>query len=151
MRSPRIRALVLVATGAALGVVVFSLLVQWTRPADAAGQEQSEAQKSKAADEQAIRKAGAAYLEAMNKGDLDAVMALWAPDADYIDESGKVTHGKEALTVLFKQGMAETKGSKITGKSNSLKFLRPEVAMEDGTIAFVAPDGTKDSDRYTIV
>jgi uncharacterized protein (TIGR02246 family) len=151
MRWPRTRAFVLVAATAVASVLAVSLFVQRPRPADAAGQERSEAPNSKAADEKAIRKAGAAYLEAMNKGDLDAVMALWAPDADYIDESGKVTRGKEALTALFKRGMAETKGSKITGKSHSLKFLRPEVAMEDGTIEFVAPDGSKDSDRYTIV
>src|SRR6516162_8048396 len=151
MRSPKTRAFVLLATAAVASVLVVSLFMQLPRPVDAAGQERGEAQSGKAGDEQAIRKAGAAYLEAMNKGDLEAVMALWAPDADYIDESGKITQGKEALTALFKQGMAETKGNKITGKSHSLKFLRPEVAMEDGTIEFVAPDGTKDSDRYTIL
>jgi hypothetical protein len=46
-----------------------------------------------AADEQAIRKAVAAYAEAMNKGDLQARLACWAADAEYIDEAGKVTRG----------------------------------------------------------
>ena len=61
-------------------------------------------------------------------------MARWAPDADYIDEAGKITRGKEALTELFKKGLAEHKGSKISGKMHSLKFLRPDVAMEDGSL-----------------
>jgi len=78
-------------------------------------------------------------------------MAFWSPDADYIDESGKQTRGKEALTALFKKGLAENKGSKITGKTNALKFLRPEVALEDGTLEFAAPDGTKESNRYAAV
>lgn len=150
MRSPRTRALVLVATAAVASVLAVSL-VQFPRPADAAGQERSPAQGSKASDEQAIRKAGAAYLEAMNKGDLNAMMAFWAPDADYIDESGKPTRGKEALTALFKKGLAENKGSKITGKTHSLKFLRPEVAMVDGSLEFASPDGSKESNRYAVV
>jgi uncharacterized protein (TIGR02246 family) len=87
----------------------------------------------------------------MNKGDLDALMAFWTPDADYVDEAGKVTRGKDALTALFKKGLTENKGSKVTGKTNSLKFLRPDVALEDGTLEFAAPDGSKDSDRYAVV
>jgi uncharacterized protein (TIGR02246 family) len=151
MRSPRFRALVLVAAAAALGVLALSLLVQVPLPADASPQERSTPISGKAADEQAIRKAAAAHVEAMNKGDLDALLALWAPDADYIDETGKVTRGKEALTALFKKGLADIKGSKVTGKANSLKFLRPEVAVEDGSLEFTAPDGSKESNRYTIV
>src|SRR5262245_8489219 len=141
----------LLATGAALGVCALSLLMQLPRPADAAGQEQSKAQAGKAGDEQAIRKAAQGLVRAMNKGDLDALMAFWTPDADYMDETGKVTRGKEGLTALFKKGLAENKGSKVTGKTNSLKFLRPEVALEDGTLEFADPDGSKESNRYAVV
>ena len=151
MRSPRIRALMLIATGAALGVFALSLLAQLPRAAEAAGQEQPKAQGGKAGDDQAIRKAATALVAAMNKGDINALMALWTPDADYIDEDGNATRGKEALTALFKKGLAENKGSKITGKTISIKFLRPEVAMEDGSLEFTAPDGSKESNRYAVV
>jgi uncharacterized protein (TIGR02246 family) len=151
MESLRTRALVLVVTAAAASVLVVSLLVQFPHPTEAAGQERSAAQGSKASDEQAIRKAGAAHVEAMNKADLNALMAFWTPDADYIDETGKVTRGKEALTALFKNGLTENKGKKITGKIHSLKILRPDVAMEDGSLEFTAPDGSKESNRYALV
>jgi uncharacterized protein (TIGR02246 family) len=141
----------LIATGAALGVFALSLLMQLPRSADAAGQQQSKTQSSKAGDEQAIRKAATALVQAMNKGDLNAIMALWTPDADYSDETGKVTRGKDDLTALFKKGLAEYKGSKISGKTNSIKFLRAGVAIEDGTLEFAAPDGTKESNRYIVV
>ena len=150
MHSPRTRAFMLAATAAVAGVLAVSLLMQLPRPADAAGQERSAAQASKTSDEQAIRKAGVAHVEAMNKGDLNAVMAFWAPDADYIDESGKPTKGKEAITAVLKKGLAENKGKKISGKVHSLKFLRPEVAMEDGSLEFTAPDGSKESNRYAV-
>ncbi len=150
MRSLRTRAFPLVATAAAAGVLAIAL-VHGPRPAGAAAQERAEPQANKANDEPGVRKAGAAYVDAMNKGDLEGVMACWAPDADYVDESGKATRGKEALAELFKKGIAETKGSKVTHTVHSLKFLRPEVAVEDGSMEFVAPDGSKDTDRYTVV
>jgi uncharacterized protein (TIGR02246 family) len=151
MRSPRTRAFLLVATAAVVSVLAISFLMQLPRRADAAGQEGAKAQSSKAGDEQAIRKAATALVAAMNKGDLDALMALWTPDADYVDGEGNATRGKEALTALFKKGLAENKGSKITGKTNSIKFLRPEVAMEDGSLEFTSPDGSKEANRYAVV
>src|SRR5262249_29664002 len=47
--------------------------------------------------------------------------------------------------------LTETKGSKVTGKVQSLKFLRPEVAMVDGSLEFTSPDGSKESNRYVVV
>jgi len=102
-------------------------------------------------DEQAVRKAVAAYVEAMNKGDLDGLMALWAPDADLIDEAGKPTRGHDALAARFKTALANLKGSKTAGKVYSVKFLRPEVALVDGGLETTATDGTRDSNRYAIV
>src|SRR5690242_17408816 len=94
--------------------------------------------------EQAVRKASAAHLEALNKGDLDGLLAYWAPDADYIDESGKKTSGHDALKALFKTILADLKGSKIGGKIYSVKFMRPEVALVDGDLQTTAADGTRD-------
>jgi uncharacterized protein (TIGR02246 family) len=101
--------------------------------------------------EQAVRKAAAAYIEAMNKGDLDGVMAHWAQDADYIDEAGKTTRGPAALKALFKTMQANLKGLKIGGKIYSIKFLRPDVAIVDGSLETTSAEGTKDSNRYAIV
>jgi uncharacterized protein (TIGR02246 family) len=107
--------------------------------------------KVPAGDEQAIRQASTAYIAAMVAGDLDGVMAFWAPDADYIDESGKLTRGKDQIAALFKKTLPDLKGSKITGTQHSLKFLRPEVALQDGTIEVTTATGTKDSSRYAVV
>jgi uncharacterized protein (TIGR02246 family) len=145
------RALLLVATAAVVSTLAVCLLVQLPRPADAADQNQPKAEGNRTSEAQAIRKAAAAHLEAMNKGDLDALLSFWTPDADYVDEAGKTTRGKEELAKVFKKGFQENKGSKITNKMRSLKFLRPDVAMEDGSLEFVAPDGTKDTNRYTVV
>src|SRR5215471_4714818 len=101
--------------------------------------------------EQAVRKAAAAHLEAMNKGDVDGVMATWAPDADFIDEAGKTTRGHDALRALLKTMLADLKGSKIGNKIYSVKFLRPDVALVDGEQEVTSADGTHDSNRYAVV
>jgi uncharacterized protein (TIGR02246 family) len=101
--------------------------------------------------EQAVRKAVAAHLEALNKGDLDAVMASWAPDADLVEETGKKTRGHDALRARFKETLATLKGFKIGGKVYSVKFLRPDVALVDGSLETTSPEGTRDSNRYAFV
>ena len=101
--------------------------------------------------EQAVRKAVAAYVEALNKGDLDGLMACLGPDADFIDEAGKTTRGRDALRAHFKTTLADLKGYKVSGKVYSVKFLRPEVALVDGSLEYAAADGTRDSNRYTVV
>jgi uncharacterized protein (TIGR02246 family) len=102
-------------------------------------------------DEQAVRKANAAQLEAINKGDLDGVMAFWAPDADYIDEAGKTTRGQDAIKARFKDMLPTLKGAKIGGKIYGVKFLRPDVALVDGSLEIAAADGTRESNRYATV
>src|SRR5262245_2624529 len=48
-------------------------------------------------EEAAIRKQDEAFSAAFNKGDLDALMALWAADAEFIREDGKVVRGRAAI------------------------------------------------------
>src|SRR5262249_6529250 len=107
--------------------------------------------KAPSADEQAIRQASADYVAAMVAGNLDRVMAFWAPDADYIDEAGKTTRGRDHIAALFKKALPDLKGSKIKGTLQSLKFLRPEVALQDGTLEITSATGTKDSSRHAVI
>jgi uncharacterized protein (TIGR02246 family) len=101
--------------------------------------------------EQPVRKAVAAYVDALNKGDVDGLMAFMAPDADIVDENGKTTRGHDALAARFKTVLQDRKGSKVGGKIYSVKFLRPEVALVDGSLEFTAADGTRESNRYAFV
>jgi len=102
-------------------------------------------------DEQAIRKQANAYSAALNKGDLDALLSYWAPDADYADETGKVYKGQAALRDLFSKALKEIKGSRMRLQTQSLRFVRPEVALEDGSATCTSPEGTRHSCRYSAV
>lgn len=139
--------LVLLVAFAAVGVLTAARFLQPIQKAVAAQEVKTEVK----GDEEGIRKAGVAYIEAMNKGDHEALMALWAPNADYIDADGKRTHGRDAIGTLFKTSLPEMKGTRVSGKSHSIKFLRPEVALEDGSLEYASPEGGKESNRYAVV
>ena len=147
MLSRKYRAAVLVVV-AAVGLVTLVVLRPGSPPAEVVGQP---AEKARSADETAIRNANAAYVAAIIAGDLDALMAFWAPDSDYIDEAGKMTRGKDEISALFKKALPELKGSKITVRIHSIKFLRPEICLVDGTLEITSPTGTKESSRYAVV
>lgn len=109
-----------------------------------------------AADEQpagdaALRKAALGYVEAYNRGDVDALLTFWTPDADYVDDNGQVYKGKEALGKLFRESMTNFKGSKMSGRILSLRFLKPDVAIEDGVLDLTGPNGQVNSSKYTTV
>src|SRR5262249_19193156 len=134
-----------------LGVAAAAALVLVVRPvtdrAEAAGQG---AGKGSGADAE-IRLANANYGAAMTAGDIDAIMAFWTADADYIDEIGKQTTGNDKIAALFRKAAPETKGSKVTIRVHTLKFLRPEVCLEDGSVERTLATGTKETNRFAIV
>jgi uncharacterized protein (TIGR02246 family) len=110
-----------------------------------------ESQTPATSDEQAIRQIVAGYGDAFNKGDLDALMAIWAPDAEYIDESGKVTKGRDGIAALFKKFLEDNKGTKMALEVTNVRPLKGDVALQDGKSTFTAPDGSTDQGRFTAV
>ena len=47
--------------------------------------------------EAAIQKVAEGFVEAFHTGDAKAVAAFWAPDGDYVDLSGRVFNGRNAM------------------------------------------------------
>src|SRR5262245_37033939 len=103
------------------------------------------------ADKEAINKTIAAYTAAYTKGDLDAILKFWADEAEFIDESGIITRGKDAIAERFKKGLAEHKGQKLVVKITSLRLPRPDLAMLDGTVEMKTTDGGSDSGAFASV
>lgn len=145
MTSMKRRAPVLLAVLAAGGLIAVALL----RPFHPVAVAQP-APDPKAAEAE-VRKASADYVAAMTAGDLDPILAFWANDADYIAEDGTITRGKPAIAELFKSCLPWPKGTKFEGKINSLRPLRGEIVLEDGTLTATEPDGSTGSNRYALV
>jgi uncharacterized protein (TIGR02246 family) len=104
------------------------------------------------ADKDVIAKKAEAFIETFHKGDADALAAFWTADGDYTTRKGITIKGRDAITKAFKEFFVENQGLKLRINSESLRFLTPDVAVEDGTTEVLAPDGTPPSAaRYTIV
>jgi uncharacterized protein (TIGR02246 family) len=103
------------------------------------------------AEEAAIRKAENEFTATYNKGDLDALMALWIEDAELVGESGKVHRGKEQVRVLLKKSLASNKGMTQKAHVESLCFVRPDVAIEVGEVTLNKKDGSSTIGRFETV
>src|SRR3954453_14099371 len=91
-------------------------------------------------DEAAIRKSDDAYVEAYNKRDAKALAALWSPEAVYVDpETGEKFVGPDEIAKEFADTFASSKDAKLEVKANSIKFLSPNVAIENGAARIVRP------------
>src|SRR4051794_20090885 len=68
---------------------------------------------SRAADEKAIRDAGAAFIRAYNAGDAKAISELFTEDAEVVSEDGEPIQGREAIAALFASTFAANPGGTI--------------------------------------
>jgi uncharacterized protein (TIGR02246 family) len=103
-------------------------------------------------DKAAIQRNGEAFVEAFHKGDARALASFWTPNGDYTDETGRHLKGRQAIEKAFEQYFAENKGLKLRIDSQSLRFVTPNVAVEEGVTEVISPQGGPPSrDRYSIV
>ena len=108
--------------------------------------------KDTAREEAAIQKQAEAFIDAFQRGDAKTLAGFWARDGDYTDETGHNVKGREALQKTFEEFFAENKDLKLRIESKSLRFVTPDVAIEDGTTLVMTPDGSPPSRaRFTIV
>lgn len=112
----------------AQSLLAAAVLYGWTM-AVAVGQD-SDAQPSKT--EQELRAVGEAYAEAMNAGDVEAVVAFWTADADYLADTGERVVGYDALKQMFTQYLGESQGKTFAYEILSIRDVAPGVAIEDG-------------------
>lgn len=108
--------------------------------------------KADAADEKALQEQNEAFVAAFNRGDLKAVTEAYAPDADFLSAQGQRLKGRDALEKYFAKGFAESKGLKLEHSDRSVRFLKSDVAVADGTWEITGrPDGNPARGHYTAI
>ena len=128
--------------------VIWSVAIMAWGLASAVG---AEAERQ-AADEAAIRKAVESYVAAFNQGDAKALAALWSPDAVYTNRaSGQQVVGRADIEKQFAALFAETKGAKLQATTESVRFVSPNVAVEEGTAKVSRPDQAAEESDYSAV
>jgi uncharacterized protein (TIGR02246 family) len=107
-----------------IGVAALAVLVLAVGLAPAAG----------AGDEDGVKVIGPAWAEAWNAGDMDAVAALYAEGADYVDFFGDAFSGVPAIQAAFAEiNSTVYEGTKIEVVTVAVSFIKPDVAVTDST------------------
>lgn len=103
-------------------------------------------------DETAIRRTDASFVKAYQQGDAKSVAAHFTPDAEYVDELGNIFQGREAIEESLTEFFTEHKGCKLEMTIETIRFLSPDVAIEDGrTLAIHTKISSPVASRYTTV
>jgi uncharacterized protein (TIGR02246 family) len=103
-------------------------------------------------DAKAIRAQVETFIRAYHQGDAKAAAALFTEDARVVDEGGEATEGRAAIEGLFQSVFAASPGAKIEITTESLRFLAPDVAEEEGRgKAVPADDGSPVLSRYSVL
>jgi uncharacterized protein (TIGR02246 family) len=109
-------------------------------------------QLDKAKEETALQKRAEAFIAAFNMGDAKAVAAFWTEDGEYINLAGTQLKGRAAIEESFKKIFAEEKGAKLQINTTAIRFVTPDLAIEDGTTTAAMPgNGPPMVAKYMIV
>jgi uncharacterized protein (TIGR02246 family) len=113
---------------------------------------EAQAPSDRSQDELAIRAAAKEYLMAKRRGDSEALANIWTPDGDYVDAAGKVFQARELVRWQVSASATTAAPEPILLPESSLRFITPDVAIEDGSSEFaMADDGTTLLGRFTAV
>jgi uncharacterized protein (TIGR02246 family) len=116
-----------------LTAMITTLLIA-PSPAGAGGKKPSK-------EEDVLFKKAGAFVKAFNAGDAKALAAFWAEDCDYVSQTGRHVKGRKAIEELYRNFFAQRKGAKLRITVDSVRFLKPNVAVEDGLTELIPPDG----------
>jgi uncharacterized protein (TIGR02246 family) len=99
----------------------------------------AEQSKGDSADEKALRELHQEFVAAYNKGNVEAVAAFYAPDADFVGIRGDTYHGRAAIEKRTASFFAQKKDAKLKSPFGSLRFITPDVAISDRTEELTPP------------
>ena len=117
----------------------------------ARGSDDSAASGSRSADEEAIRKAARDYEAACDAKDAKAVAALFAPEGELVEDDGSVIQGRDAIAAAFAQLLGSNPRASTKVAIDSIRFVAPTVAIEDGTIqTTISPGQPPVLSRYCV-
>lgn len=88
-------------------------------------------------DETAIRERARSYLQAIERGDGEEMAAFWTAEGDYVDEAGQRFNGRRLARQHQPRSSEEANARELTADAESIRFVTPDVAIEDGAVNVV--------------
>lgn len=105
------------------------------------GADSSAATSQPSADEEAIRGLARDYEAACNAKNAKAVGELFAPESEVVQDNGVVVHGRDAIAAAFAGLFANNPQARTKVEIESIRFVAPGVAIEDGITKTTASPG----------
>lgn len=99
--------------------------------------------------EKAIRQAADAFVAAYNARDAKTIAAEFTPEAEFIDEAGRVISGRDAIEKHFQEAFKQLPEAKMKILVETVRVIAPNIAIEEGTTeATSAPQAAPEVSRY---
>lgn len=107
------------------------------------------AEASVSAEEQIVRDSVKLFLDAYSARDAKAIGELFTPDAEYYDELGEVTTGRDGIVALFESIFEASTSSIDDIQVQRVRRIDENVLLEEGlTTASDGESGTRQTTRY---
>ena len=107
---------------------------------------------SVSADETAIRTSADSFAKLYNEHDSKGLAALFAAQAEVIDENEQVVKGREAIEQAFADVFKANPKSSMQIDIESVRILTPQMAIEEGTVLSKdSPDDPETETTYVAV
>jgi uncharacterized protein (TIGR02246 family) len=122
---------------------------QAAEPPQAAGEVRAD-------DERALRALVVEFTRAFNAGDVKAVATLFSEDARLVTLTGRTINGRAAIEQVFASSFQEYPGQTIAVRTESVRFLGADSAIEEGTATITGPPtagdprGSRETNRYSV-
>jgi uncharacterized protein (TIGR02246 family) len=102
--------------------------------------------------QKALKARAEEFTKAFDRGDAKALADFWTEDGDYMDAAGHTLKGRKEIQAAFEKQFEAAKGAKLHINTTSLRVLKDDLAIEDGTTEVTYPgDAPPTAARYTVV
>lgn len=113
------------------------------------GKAEAKASSGRADDQKAIEAASAAFAKAFEAGDVKAVAGMFTENAEYIDDEGDPIRGRENLAKAYGKFFEKRTGVKAESKSEAVRFLGTDSAIEEGKFTVTPKSGPSTVSRFS--
>lgn len=107
------------------------------------------ADADRSADRAAVQAATQQFARAFESGDATALAALFTETGEYHDDDGGTVRGRAALAKAYGEFFAGRAELKAEAKSNAVRFLGKDTAVEEGTLTVKAKDQPSRAARFS--
>lgn len=91
------------------------------------------------------------FADAFNRADAEALAALFAPEAELVDEEGNLYRGREEISEILGRFFETFPGATVDREVEEVRPVGPSLAIEDGVMTITSEGGGTARNRYLAV